>query len=686
MKKILLLTLAFFVCSAMKAQMDIELQHLARSKAGTPAYMKAKRLHHMASEQSVVVIAQMQGKYSLPLSKLEQMGVKVRSNYGKIAILSVPVSKLNAVAEMKEIAYLNTDRKCHFQNDSARVHTQVDSLQLEPLYKELGLEMPYDGSGILAGIVDAGIDFQHVAFLDEEGHSRIRMIQEYDTSEGEFPEDMNAIRTTITDPEEIEAHLTKACSMSHGSHTSCIMAGSPVTLSDGLTIQGMAPKAELLLSDMSSKDGETYDSYCMDAIFSQIEYAKQVGKPIVINNSYGEPSAFCDGKSPFNVFEESLAGPGRVLCFSSGNSNNDNSCLEYEFTSDTDTLRTFLFDFHDFYHNGVKAYIISEDSEPFNLKLICYNLISMQENPFSFYSFTDNTPISENEAVIQGNEMIHDNRYTAKIDLPEGYAVDEFFPYFIGLHVSGRKGQHVRMVYPNYSLSSISNPNYTNGNNVNSFSYHCESDSVISVGSYISRKQGKKLDGTFLKSQGEIFQPSVFSSYGQTVYGKKIPDVLAPGEYLLSAINASDSTRVDQKTNELTNKNDYGYSEAFGRRSFYGWMRGTSMSCPVTAGIIALWLQAYPNLSVSEIRDVIEHTSIYPPEVSDIPTEQLGYGYIQAASGLQYIQAKYRTTKTDFPTDISGQTSTTLYNLTGQKVNDHYKGLVIKNRRKVLAY
>lgn len=684
LNKIILLNIFICVILPIHAQMDIELQHLAKSYSGSPAYRKAKRLHHMIGDQNVVVIAQMDKEHTLPSSKLADLGVKILGNYGKVAILSVPVRKLNDLAELKEIAYLNTDHKCHLMNDSARIATQVDSLQVEQLYEEMGLDMPYDGSGVLAGIVDAGIDFQHAAFRDENGNTRIRMIQEYDTREGMYPEDMSKVRKTITNPEEISAHVAEPGTMSHGSHTACTMAGTSVTFSGGLNIQGMAPKAELLLSNMYSTKGETYDSYCMDAIFSQIQYAEKAEKPIVINNSYGDTSVFCDGKTAFSSFEESLSGPGRILCFSSGNSNNDSSCLEYEFVSDTDTLRTILYDVESFYRNGIDAYVVNEDSIPVKVELGCYDFINGQKFAYSYYSYEDSAFIDENDAIIRGNEKIHDNRYLAKIHLPGGYAFDEKFPYFISLSITGKQGSRVRVVYPEKNLKSIRIPGFTDGNGVNSFDYQCESDSVISVGSYTTKTKLNIYSGKTMESQSQRFVPSSFSSYGVCKYGKPIPDVMAPGEYLLSAVNAYDSTHVDLHTNEPIFKYDFDYIESFGRRSFYGWMRGTSMSCPVVAGIIALWLQANPKLSVGDIREVIQYSSIIPPEIEDYPSYSIGYGYINAARGLQYIRAKNMATETDFIKKEKKLPISDIYNLMGQKVGNSYKGMVIYNGRKII--
>ena len=686
MKKLFLLLFVMMSLTA-SGQMDIELQKLANSKSGTPAHRLAKKSQHIVTIDAVVVLAQIKEGDQLPEQDLEDLGVKIRNNYGRVAVLSVPVSSLKAVAAIEEIEYLGTDHKMRLMNDSARHDTQVDSLQNAALYQQMGLNAMYDGSGVLVGVVDCGIDFNHAAFRDADGNTRIKMAQIYDTIEGEQPADMNAVRQTFTTPEEIALLESDGGPMSHGSHTACTAAGSPVTLTDGLVIQGMAPQADLLLSSMLSLGGETYESYCMDAIYSQMEYAKKVGKPIVINNSYGETTVFCDNKMPFNTFCESVTGPGRVLCFSSGNSNSNYGCLEYTPETDHDTVSTVIFGFYQEEPNVIT--IVNEDSSQVEIKLGAVDFMTGEFSPFRFLLLPDSIILTEDNLIFCAIDSLHDNRFVTNVLLPRGRLEGKYS--MITLSVIGKKGKNFRIISSGPYFTDYSIPGFVSGSGVNSYGYYCESDSVISVGSFCSRMQGKYLGGGAVTSSVPHYYPSVFSSYGWTIDDKPIPDILAPGEYVLSALNAYDASYIDQDTHENITNNIYGYSEQFGRRSYYGWMRGTSMACPSATGIIALWLQAQPNLGTNELRTILRKTSWMNEEVASLyPAVALGSGWIQAANGLRYIQNHYLPTGIEAilqqgrQSATNGSTGSPIYNLNGVMVNDSYRGIAIQNGKKYI--
>ena len=107
---------------------------------------------------------------------------------------------------------------------------------------------------------------------------------------------------------------------------------------------------------------------------------------------------------------------------------------------------------------------------------------------------------------------------------------------------------------------------------------------------------------------------------------------MAPGHNVLSVYNSfyepGPAENVEKKMAYKAN--------AFGKDYAIWTMSGTSMSSPVATGVIALWLQANPNLTPEDIKGVIERTSHQPePEFSGNDKNiYYGWGEIDAYAGL----------------------------------------------------
>jgi subtilisin family serine protease len=71
----------------------------------------------------------------------------------------------------------------------------------------------------------------------------------------------------------------------------------------------------------------------------------------------------------------------------------------------------------------------------------------------------------------------------------------------------------------------------------------------------------------------------------------------------------------------------------------YAWISssGTSASCPAVAGAIALWLQAKPDLTPQEIKEVLSLTCRHYDKSLTYPNNKYGYGEIDVYRGLLYI-------------------------------------------------
>lgn len=134
----------------------------------------------------------------------------------------------------------------------------------------------------------------------------------------------------------------------------------------------------------------------------------------------------------------------------------------------------------------------------------------------------------------------------------------------------------------------------------------------------------------------DYFEPGGLAYYSNSgpVVGEwmPMPLVAAPGSLVNSAVSKYDSefsTSDDMLTLRRRMDNVYYY---------YGMMSGTSMSCPQVAGIIACWMQAYPQLDAAELTEIIAQTAInddFTGNVRENWDPRWGYGKIDAYEGLK---------------------------------------------------
>ena len=123
---------------------------------------------------------------------------------------------------------------------------------------------------------------------------------------------------------------------------------------------------------------------------------------------------------------------------------------------------------------------------------------------------------------------------------------------------------------------------------------------------------------------------SSFSSFGPDENGIARPDVCAPGSVLVSSANRYfvDAPNLQYwQPSAIVNGVEYTYSPDL----------GTSMSAPIVAGAVALWLQADPGLSVADVRNVLQKSSNRDSFVRAGYSDRWGAGKLDVNEGLRYV-------------------------------------------------
>lgn len=176
----------------------------------------------------------------------------------------------------------------------------------------------------------------------------------------------------------------------------------------------------------------------------------------------------------------------------------------------------------------------------------------------------------------------------------------------------------------------------TRGDASMSISDMATADSVISVGAYCSRKFPAVISGVNADVvKGSVpFDIAPFSSYGADMRGVMHPDVVAPGQAVVSSYSRFDQSMA-KSNNWLTC-----IESVEGQDYPYGINSGTSMSAPVVTGALALALQANPYLGVRDIKMLLKESSVRDTYVESNPG-RWGCGKLNIKSLLSILDKNY---------------------------------------------
>ena len=168
---------------------------------------------------------------------------------------------------------------------------------------------------------------------------------------------------------------------------------------------------------------------------------------------------------------------------------------------------------------------------------------------------------------------------------------------------------------------------------------------------------------------GTIGSIASFSSKGPTADGRIKPDITAPGNVIVSSVNHFDTKNNYNETNPKTVS---GLTDGT-TKWFFATMQGTSMASPVVTGIIALWLQAHPKLSVDDIKSLLSVSSITDSFTGNVPNNTWGYGKIDALYGMKLIEQYLNLDKIEINSNnivYPNPTTSKIYISSSEVIND----------------
>lgn len=493
------------------------------------------------------------------------------------------------------------------------------------------------GKGVVLGMSDIGFDPSHPAFLDPAtGASRIRRLTAYDET--------FARRTELTEYEEMLRWQTDNPDNTHATHVAGIMTGAGVS-----TWEGMAPGADLCVSTSS-----LYDVGLLAGVEDIVEQARLDGHPAVVNLSMASFTGPHDGTSYFSQYLDMVAEEA-VVVISAGNYGMANAGFDHTFAAPAPgqstkplPFRLCSSDWENFEVAGMTQAWDDAD-QPLEFELAVWDCIQSKTiltlprhrlgagTGRETLSFGDDDfqGLLTGRLDATGGVWDENNRYCLSFsyDLKTEENQQSTNPdaghwarYNLAVRLYGSDGQRIRL----YSDVSRSFPRAMEGGPQPSadlsFSDLATGHNVISVG-MANNRASAPLSGGGMLEFGAKDGICPHSSYSTLLDGRVMPLTVAPGMPLVSAASRPWAMKDPERTREYC-----GAVGLAGKRWGYIAIGGTSMSAPLVAGCVALWLEAAPGLTPDKVREIVLASNAAPTLDADDP--RWGRGCFDAEAGL----------------------------------------------------
>ncbi len=601
---------------------------------------------------------------------LESAGFNVTTRLQSVALVNVSSADVERMAELDCVRSISFGRKLETYLDQARLFSGVDQVHSGIEYG--GQKHSFTGDGVCTGIYDIGIDANHISFYNPDGTTRVKQLQHYFVKEDGIYLDIYQDPTQFT---------TDSISETHGTHTAGIMAGGYQGLATymkcrteggewyGGLIEGANPFYGVATnSDILLSAGVLNDAASLDAFTRMASYAKDNGQPCVINYSVGTGIGPHDSSDPFSkAVSEIVDEYGAIIVMAAGNSGGTKSCVGKTFTATDKSLKTCITPDASYNPNGVFVIldIWADDATPFKLSFNSFKPRYMlggtrDENVATIDSPDQSINYASKSGVGMTFNDVLKGHYAEALIIAES----EIDPYSGRYHVIAqvyyyRADNFASLIYLNIEseagktvTANLSNAgeftsqpnavaNTVEGDDSNTISDCACNPDVISVGSYNNKGYYGTVGGLvshgLMDSEGYVENGySSFSSYGKAVDGRQLPEVLAPGANVIAPFN---TYYVNQGYQYQTSEYMTATAQIGDETQYWGGMTGTSMSAPFVAGVIALWLEADPTLTVNDIHQLIATTSTKDETLEGLD-EKVGHGRINPVGGIQEILSR----------------------------------------------
>lgn len=586
--------------------------------------------------------------------------IRLRRSYGNIYSLSGTKAQIEELCQDPAVLQAEFSLQAVAQGtlDSASSRaSQLFRVQENP---GPGISSPYTGKDVIVGIVDIGFQADHPTFYDTLGQqSRVKRYWNQLKNTGDAPMGYGygTLYSALSDMQGDTDRFDL-----HGTHVGGIAGGSGFG-SPRRNAAGVAYEADLVFVQIKYFDNTYFPSAksdfyvanaaILDGVSYIFDYADSVGKPAVVNLSWGLHTGSHDGNSLFDQALDQLLGQGKLFVGSAGNSGGTTMHLGLDLKNDTlhsfavdrigmfrtvdglwidtwgsvnsdysisvaltDTLgvvqgrteyiaasRDSLVDGMLFVSNGTGGF------DSLQYRLMCVASFSGNQRPnilLELYSFSPQTRRIM-LSFTSGNSFVH----AWNSGDPNSWSDGGFFSETRGF---GQTNQH-----------RTGNGQFTVGENGG------VGKRVISVGAYATISEWVNTSGQTVFTGQAAGERANFSSNGPTVDGRIKPDIMAPGVHIQSAYN-----RFAFRPWDLASLS--AVTQFNGAENYYGIASGTSMAGPFVTGVVALMLQNKPDLLPEDAMSIIHLSGEENGFTGALPNNTYGYGILNAYKAVLLSQ------------------------------------------------
>ena len=555
--------------------------------------------------------------FELPVSK--EKDITIHYQLGNIYSVTASIASIKELATQKQVVrieYVKHDLK--LMGDTCVVRNRVKDIKLGTS----PLTQPYDGTGVIVGIIDSGTDFNHPDFKDANGNSRIKFL--WDMTK---PFAVNTPTTfgygqewNNTEIDLGQCTHDDLAHFGHGTNSSGIAAGNGLAINH---FEGVAPKADLIVVALNFN---RFGFVIADAVQYIVSKAQLLNKPLVINASVGDYFGSHDGTDlESHIIDNMISNvPGRALVASAGNAGSVPFHVGYPVVN-TDTSFAWI------YNTSVYT-AVSEYADTLNMKQVQYrvsatnlSLNDLGSTSFKTYNYALNT--LKRDTIYHHSDRIGIIESVASINSSGVYELSlniiaDSLGYLWGIEHTGNGridswsfsyvsgGLPTAAEYPRITKCKLADTLQTIVSG-----FQC-SDEVITVGNYVNRNSYKDVNNitqTTTETPGKL---SGSSSSGPTRDNRIKPDIVASGSTILTcAVTA-------MLPNLIANS-----PQVVAKGGFHVTAGGTSASSPVVAGMVALYLQKNPTATNRQIKEAIINCAYSDVFTStNLPNYQWGYG------------------------------------------------------------